>query len=106
MSRYILINRYFHPDESATSQFLTDLARHLATRDEVVVLTSRQLLEDPAAGQPARSRVDGVHITASGPLHDQPQQPLAAGRNARTAYERCYSRRLALQRWDEALQRV
>ena len=54
MSRFILVNRYFHPDESATSQFATDLARHLAARREVLVLTSRQLLEQPEARLPAR----------------------------------------------------
>lgn len=53
MPRLILVNRYFYPDESATSQMLTDLARHLGQTREVVVLTSRQLLEDPDARLPA-----------------------------------------------------
>lgn len=62
MPRLILVNRYFHPDESATSQMLTDLARHLAARHEVVVLASRQLLEDPRARLPAQGTLDGVTV--------------------------------------------
>lgn len=66
MRRLILVNRYFHPDESATSQFATDLARHLAAdhaaRRAVVALTSRQRLEDAHAGLPAASLLDGVQV--------------------------------------------
>lgn len=62
MSRLILANRYFHPDESATSQFATDLARHLAEARRVEVLASRQRLEDPAARLPSSGTLDGVHI--------------------------------------------
>jgi colanic acid biosynthesis glycosyl transferase WcaI len=60
--RLVLVNRYFHPDESATSQLLTDLARHLALRHEVIVLTSRQRLEQPDARLPAKGQLDGVRI--------------------------------------------
>jgi colanic acid biosynthesis glycosyl transferase WcaI len=60
--RLVLVNRYFHPDESATSQMLTDLARHLARRHEVVVLCSRQLLEAPDARLPLEGDLDGVRI--------------------------------------------
>jgi glycosyltransferase involved in cell wall biosynthesis len=62
MARLILVNRYFHPDESATSQMLADLARHLAARHEVWVLTSRQLLEDSNARLPATGSLEGVRI--------------------------------------------
>lgn len=62
MTRIVLVNRYFHPDESATSQFATDLARHLAERHEVVVLTSRQRLEHAQARLAPRDRLDGVRI--------------------------------------------
>lgn len=62
MSRLVLVNRYFHPDESATSQFLTDLARHLAGTHEVRVLASRQLLVDARARLPARARLDHIQI--------------------------------------------
>lgn len=48
--RFIFVNRYFYPDESATSQMLTDLAFYLAERDyEVVVITGRQLIDNPRA---------------------------------------------------------
>lgn len=49
MARILLVNRYFHPDESATSQFATDLALHWAGRHDMHVLTSRQRLEDAGA---------------------------------------------------------
>ena len=62
MTRFILVNRYFHPDESATSQLLTDLARHLTSGHEVLVLTSRQLLEDARASLPAEDRSGSVRI--------------------------------------------
>jgi colanic acid biosynthesis glycosyl transferase WcaI len=62
--RLILVNRYFHPDESATSQFLTDLARHLARAGvyEVVVLASRQTLENPEANLAPDGGLDGARI--------------------------------------------
>lgn len=62
MSRLILVNRYFHPDESATSQLLTDLARHLSGSHEVLVLTSRRRLEDARARLPALGQLDGIRI--------------------------------------------
>lgn len=62
MARLVLVNRYFHPDESATSQFATDFARHVASRRDVIALTSRQELEDPAARLPRRATLDGVTI--------------------------------------------
>jgi colanic acid biosynthesis glycosyl transferase WcaI len=62
MSRLILVNRYFHPDESATSQFATDLARHLARGREVIVLASRQRLEDAGASLPRSAALGGVRI--------------------------------------------
>lgn len=41
-SRVIFINRYFYPDQSATSQLLVDLTRYLADRGaDVHVITSR-----------------------------------------------------------------
>jgi len=32
MTAYVFLNRYFLPDQSATSQMLTDLAQALASR--------------------------------------------------------------------------
>ncbi|HUR41120.1 MAG TPA: glycosyltransferase family 4 protein [Verrucomicrobiae bacterium] len=62
MTRLILVNRYFHPDESATSQLSTDLARHLAQSRPIEVLASRQLLEKPAAQLRRRATLDNVSI--------------------------------------------
>ncbi len=46
----IFVNRYFHPDHSATSQILGDLAFFLAGEGHAVrVVTGRQLYDDPVA---------------------------------------------------------
>jgi glycosyltransferase involved in cell wall biosynthesis len=47
--RIVLVNRYYDPDQSATSQMLTDLARGLAASGyETHVVCSRQLYDDAA----------------------------------------------------------
>ena len=49
--RVVFVNRYFHPDHSATSQIASDLAFHLAERGhEVAAITSRQRYDDARAG--------------------------------------------------------
>ena len=61
--RIIFVNRYFHPDESATAQLLTDLAVGLADRDyQVHVLCSRQLYGDPGARLASRGTFRGVIV--------------------------------------------
>ena len=61
--KLIFVNRYFHPDLSATSQMLSDIAFRLAARGrEVHVVTSRQRYEDAAARLPARETREGVQI--------------------------------------------
>jgi len=61
--RLIFVNRYYRPDESATSQILTDLAERLAAGGiEIHVVCSRQLYENPRAGLPAVELTNGVHI--------------------------------------------
>jgi len=63
LQRLIFINRYFDPDQSATSQMLTDLARGLCARGfEVHVACSRQLYTDSEARLPPRESRGGVHI--------------------------------------------
>lgn len=50
MTQVLLLNRYFFPDYSATSQLATDLAVDLAAHGfEVVAITSRQRYDDPTA---------------------------------------------------------
>lgn len=59
----IFVNRYFYPDISATSQMLSDLARHAASDGATVrVITSRQRLIDARARLPVRENVDGVQV--------------------------------------------
>jgi colanic acid biosynthesis glycosyl transferase WcaI len=61
--RVIFVNRFFWPDHSATSQLLSDLAFHLATRAfDVVVVTSRQRYDNAAAALPASETRDAVQI--------------------------------------------
>jgi glycosyltransferase involved in cell wall biosynthesis len=59
----VFVNRYFFPDQSATSRMLSDLAFRLAERGvSVAVVTSRQLYEDPRAALPPRELINGVAI--------------------------------------------
>jgi glycosyltransferase involved in cell wall biosynthesis len=61
--RVVFVNRFFYPDESATSQLLGDLAFGLAQRDfHVQVYCSRQLYGAPDARLPAREIFRGVIV--------------------------------------------
>jgi colanic acid biosynthesis glycosyl transferase WcaI len=61
--KLIFLNRFFHPDHSATSQMLSDLAFALAeSGGEVAVITSRQRYDAPADTLPARESVGGVSV--------------------------------------------
>jgi hypothetical protein len=63
MRRVLFVNRYFHPDHSATSQMLSDLAFHLAERGRnVAVVTSRQRYDDARAKLPARETIAGLQV--------------------------------------------
>ncbi|MFZ2492372.1 MAG: glycosyltransferase family 4 protein [Thermoanaerobaculia bacterium] len=62
MRRVVLVNRFFHPDHSATSQMASDLAFHLAgTGWEVIAITGRLLYEDASRIDEAKN-VRGVRI--------------------------------------------
>ena len=59
----VFINRYFYPDQSATSRVLTAVATNLAQRGlSISVLTSNQRYEDPAARLNARELHNSVDI--------------------------------------------
>ena len=59
----VFVNRYFHPDQSATSQFLTDLASTLAQSGlNVHVICSRQLYDDPRARLSCNEVIRRVHV--------------------------------------------
>jgi len=61
--RILFVNRFFHPDHSATSQMLSDLSFHLAERGwRVEVVTSRQRYDDASARLPPREIVNGVDV--------------------------------------------
>src|SRR5436309_185151 len=63
MTRLVFLNRFFHPDHSATSQLLSDLAFHLAAAGRHVhVITSRQRYDDAQAQLPAQETVGRVHV--------------------------------------------
>jgi glycosyltransferase involved in cell wall biosynthesis len=61
--KIIFVNRFFAPDQSATSRLLSDLAFHLASRGmNVAVVASRGLYDDPGAALPAFETIDGVAV--------------------------------------------
>jgi glycosyltransferase involved in cell wall biosynthesis len=61
--RLIFVNRYFHPDFSATSQMLSDLAFSMVREQwPVTVITSRQIYDDPLARLPPFEAIDGVDV--------------------------------------------
>lgn len=61
--RVVFVNRFYDPDESATSQLLTDLARAAASAGyDTHVVCSRQLYGNARARLPARECPAGVHV--------------------------------------------
>lgn len=63
MARLVFINRFFHPDQSATSQILSDLAFALAAEGhEVHVISGRKLYGKPGDPLPESETARGVSI--------------------------------------------
>jgi glycosyltransferase involved in cell wall biosynthesis len=61
--QFVFVNRYYRPDQSATSQMLTDLAQGLGARRMAVhVLCSRQLYDDPNVRLVPDELLQGVHV--------------------------------------------
>jgi glycosyltransferase involved in cell wall biosynthesis len=61
--KLVFVNRYFFPDQSATSQMLSDLAFGLAARGCAVhVVCSRQRYDDATAALPALETKNGVTV--------------------------------------------
>jgi glycosyltransferase involved in cell wall biosynthesis len=62
-SKFVFVNRFFYPDQSATSQLLTDLASTLAASGfEVHVVCSRQRYDDSDAELNKSECVAGVAV--------------------------------------------
>lgn len=62
-NRVIFVNRFYWPDQSATSQLLTDLAEHIASRGtRVVIVTSRLRYTSSTEPLVAKERHKGVEI--------------------------------------------
>ena len=62
-SKVVFINRYFFPDQSATSQMLSDLSFGLTRRGYAVhIICSRQRYDQPQANLAAREAVNGVIV--------------------------------------------
>jgi colanic acid biosynthesis glycosyl transferase WcaI len=63
LRRVIFLNRFFHPDHSAKSQVVSDLAFHLAASGtDVHAITSGQLYDLPRAALAKEELVNGVHV--------------------------------------------
>jgi len=63
LTRVVLLNRFFSPDHSATSQLATDLTTDLAARGfDVVAITSRQRYDNPSAHLARDETLSGVRI--------------------------------------------
>jgi colanic acid biosynthesis glycosyl transferase WcaI len=61
--KVIFLNRFFYPDESATSQMLSDLAFALAQRRQVIsVIASRQRYDQPGAKLASSEIIEGVSV--------------------------------------------
>ena len=61
--RVVLANRYFYPDQSATSRMVTSLAHELVREGvETIVLASRSYHESGKGSLPARETIDGIEV--------------------------------------------
>lgn len=61
--RIIFVNRYFYPDQSATSQILSDFAFQLSkSGNNISIITSRQLYDIPESQLPSRETVASVEV--------------------------------------------
>jgi glycosyltransferase involved in cell wall biosynthesis len=66
-ARVVFVNRYVHPDHSATSQILADLAASLVASDfDVWLVGSRQRYDDPSANLPRDDRAGAITIRRVG----------------------------------------
>jgi colanic acid biosynthesis glycosyl transferase WcaI len=100
--KLIFVNRFFYPDESATSQILSDLARGLAQRGfDVQVICSGQLYEDPGANLPTSEITFGVRVYRVGSTRFGRQRLVGRALDYLSFYAACARRLLrSLHRGD------
>ncbi len=61
--KVFFLNRFFHPDHSATSRMLSDVSFGLAEkRFQVWIITSRLRYDEPRSALPSRDTVRGVEV--------------------------------------------
>lgn len=61
--RLVFVNRYFHPDHSATSQLLSDLLFSINLDDvQVEVVTSRMCYSEPSVTLPPEEVIHGIYV--------------------------------------------
>jgi glycosyltransferase involved in cell wall biosynthesis len=61
--KILLLNQTFYPDASATSYYLTDLARGLKREGhDVSVITSMRAYDEPGRRFPSHEEIDGIRI--------------------------------------------
>jgi colanic acid biosynthesis glycosyl transferase WcaI len=86
----VFVNRYFYPDQSATSQMLTDLVRGLVTAGFAVqVVCSRQLYDDPHVRLPGREEVFGAQVRRIATTHFGRDRLLGRAIDYATFYLNC-----------------
>jgi len=68
--RVVLVNRYFHPDESATSRMVSSLAFGLAAAGvDIEIVTGRYRHDDPSVALSEVETVDGVRVNRIATTH-------------------------------------
>jgi hypothetical protein len=68
--RVLFVNRYYYPDQSATSQMLTDLTKDLhQTGMDITVITGRQLIDKPQAALAVHEWLDGIDVYRAWSTH-------------------------------------
>lgn len=91
MQRIIFLNRFFFPDQSATSQLVTDLACQMSTVGyETQSITSTQLFDDPEAILAGEDFVSGVHVVRIRSTHFGRKQLFGRGMDYLSYFAGCY----------------
>ncbi len=99
MGKLVFVNRFFYPDQSATSQLLSDLAFEFASRGKAVcVITSRTGYRARTADLPSREKLLGVEIYRTPSTHFGRERPLGRLVDYLTFYLTCLWRLLLTTR--------